>query len=52
MLLHVLTKFFLVCFLELIDYIVVFPVVIELLFELFDTLLELLLCVHDLQAHL
>jgi hypothetical protein len=52
MLLHVLTEFFLVRLLELIDYIVVLSVVIELLLELFNPLLELLLGVHDFETHL
>ena len=52
MLLNVLTEFFLVRFLELIDYIVVLSVVIELLFELFDPLFELFLSIHDLETHL
>lgn len=52
MLLDILSEFFLVCFLELIDYIVVLSVVIELLFELFDPLFELFLSVHDLETHL
>ena len=38
--------------LEFIDYIVVLPVVIKLLFELLDSLFKLLLGVHDLEAHL
>ncbi len=52
MLLDILSEFFLVCFLELIDYIVVLSVVIELLFELFNPLLELFLSIHDFKTHL
>lgn len=52
MLLDILTELFLVRLLELIDYVVVLSVVIELLLELLDPLLKLLLRVHDLQLHL
>ena len=52
MFLDVLAELLLVRLLELINYIVVFPVVVQLLLELFDPLLKLFLRIQHVESHL
>ena len=43
---------FSMCFFKFIDYIVVLPIIVQLLLEFFNALFKTLLCVHHLKSHL